>query len=91
MCRSGRSGKVTTSRSRSGNFSHCLQRIKIYDKISPGGLKISSDELISEFLQNSGCAKNMHKKYDIMLLCTDYDGEIIVVCALFTTNVFFFT
>ena len=50
--RSGRSGKATMSQSRSGNFSHCLQRIK---------------------------------KSAIMFLCTDYDGEIIVVCALFTT------
>ena len=73
---------MTTSRSRSGNFSHCLQRIKIYDKISPGGLKISSDDSFCEFLQNRDVRKNMHKKYDIMLLCTDYDGEIIVVCAL---------
>lgn len=27
--------------------------------------KISSNELISEFLQNSGCAESVHKNYDI--------------------------
>ncbi len=54
------------------NVGFCFFIEEIYDKIS-------SNELIREFLQNSGCAESVHRDYDKMsksLKSKTLEGEI---------------